>query len=54
MTMHAKNSSTLHRCIELKKCPTDEVCHHVAPLSVGTRPDASTTSSAANVATPNT
>jgi hypothetical protein len=23
MTMHAKNSSTLHRCIELKKCPTD-------------------------------
>ena len=52
--MHTKNSSTLHRCIELKKWPTDEVCHHAAPFSVSTNPDPNTNNSAANVATPNT
>ena len=31
ITMKAKNSSTLHRCRELTKWPTPEVCHHAAP-----------------------
>ena len=31
ITMKAKNSSTLHRCSELTKCPSDEVCHQAAP-----------------------
>jgi hypothetical protein len=52
--MKAKNSSTLHRCIELKKWPTDEVCHHVAPPSTSTNPEMITNTRAASVATPNT
>jgi hypothetical protein len=51
--MNTKNSSTLHRCIELKR-PTDEVCHHVAPPTVSTTPETITNSNAARVATPNT
>ena len=44
MTMKAKNSSTLHRCSEFTKWPTDDVCHQAAPPSVSTTPEASTVS----------
>jgi hypothetical protein len=31
ITMNAMNSSTLHRCRLLKKCPIPEVCHQAGP-----------------------
>ncbi len=52
--MKTKNSSTLHRWVELKKWPTDEVCHHLGPPITSTAPEASTHNNAASVATPNT
>ena len=29
--MKAKNSSTLHRCSEFTKCPSEDMCHQVGP-----------------------
>ena len=54
MTSSAMNSSTLHRCRLLKKCPTGLVCHQSVPPSAIAAPLASTTPSAASAATPNT
>src|SRR5215475_5002760 len=54
ITMVAKNSSTLHRWVELTKWPAEEVCHHAAPFTVSRTPETSTYSSAARLATPNT
>ena len=36
ITMNAKNSSTLHRCSEFTKCPSDETCHQAAPPTAST------------------
>jgi hypothetical protein len=49
-----KNSSTAHRWIELKKCPTPVSCHHAGPFSDRIIPEPTITISAASVATPNT
>ena len=54
MTSSAMNSSTLHRCRLLKKCPTGLVCHQSGPPSARAPPLASTTAKAARDATPNT
>ena len=54
ITMNTKNSSTLHRWVELTKCPTEEVCHHRGPPTMSTTPEARTHSRAARVATPKT
>jgi hypothetical protein len=54
MTMKKKNSSTLHRCVLLKKWPTELVCHQSVPPIAMTKPEATATPSAARVATPNT
>ncbi len=52
--MAAKKSSTLHRCTEFMKWPSDEVCHQATPPMARTRPEAITTTRAARVSTPNT
>ena len=54
MTSSAMNSSTLHMCRLLKKCPTGLVCHQSVPPSAIAAPLASTTTNAASAATPNT
>ncbi len=54
ITMKNMNSSTLHRCRLLTKCPVAEKCHHDGPLSARRPPEISTTSSADKVSTPNT
>ena len=54
MTMNAMNSSTLHRCRLLKKCPTGLVCHQSEPPSASANPEAMTMPRAASEATPNT
>ena len=54
ITMNMKNSSTLHRWVELKKCPTDDVCHQSEPLIARITPEAITYISAARQATPKT
>ena len=54
MTSSAMNSSTLHRCRLLKKCPTGLVCHQSVPPSAIATPLTIATPSAASEATPNT
>jgi len=54
MTMKAMNSSTLHRCVLLKKCPTGLMCHQSVPPIAITNPETIARPSAASVATPNT
>jgi hypothetical protein len=54
MTMKKKKSSTLHRCMLLKKCPIFDRCHHDGPSNARTQPLAITTMRAARVSTPNT
>src|SRR3982751_75830 len=53
-TMKTKNSSTLHRCSEFTKCPSEEVCHQAAPPTESRPPDTRTTTNDAMVSTPNT
>ena len=53
-TMKKKNSSVLHRCRLLTKCPTDEVCHHDGPAIAITAPESRTTANADSDRTPNT
>ncbi len=53
-TMQKKNSSTLHRCVEFTKWPTEEACHQATPFRASTSPEAMTYSNAARLATPNT
>src|SRR5215831_15073125 len=52
--MNAMNSSTLHRCVLLKKCPTGLVCHQSVPPIAMVNPDTIARAKAASVATPNT
>src|SRR5215472_2707829 len=54
ITISAMNSSTLHRCKLLKKCPTGLVCHQSTPPRASANPDTTATPSAARLATPNT
>src|SRR5580692_7607614 len=54
MTMAKKKISTLQRCIEFTKWPTEEPCHHWGPRIARRHPVAMTTTRAANVATPKT
>ena len=54
MTSSAMNSSTLHRCKLLKKCPTELVCHQSGPPSAMAKPLTMTMTNAARDATPNT
>ncbi len=54
MTSSAMNSSTLHRCRLLKKCPTGLVCHQSVPPSAIVNPDTIATPSATSAPTPNT
>ena len=54
MTSSAMNSSTLHRCRLLKKCPTGLVCHQSVPPIAMAKPLTMATPSAASEATPNT
>src|SRR5581483_2599375 len=54
MTSSAMNSSTLHRCRLLKKCPTRLVCHQSTPPRAIAKPLTITTPSAASDATPKT
>src|SRR5580698_2971784 len=48
MTISAINSSTLHRCMLLKKWPTGLVCHQPTPPIVMTKPDTMAMPSAAS------
>ena len=52
--MVAKKSSTLHRCIEFTKSPTEDVCHQRDPPTVKATPEARTTTNDARLSTPNT
>ena len=54
MTKKKKNSSTDHRWMLLKKCPTPVKCHQPGPFSVRIEPDAMITTSDASDRTPNT
>ena len=52
--MKKKNSSTLHRCMLLKKWPMPETCHQVGPLRVRIVPDRMIVASDAIDSTPKT
>ena len=39
ITMVMKNSSTLHRCTLLTKCPSPETWYHCGPFSASTHPE---------------
>jgi len=52
--MKKKNSSTLHRWMLLKKCPTAVVCHQLMPPTARAIPEMMIITRAARVATPNT
>jgi hypothetical protein len=54
ITMVKKNSSMLHRCRLLTKCPSGEAWYPCGPSRASTAPLTRTTTSAARVATPNT
>ena len=54
ITMKKKNSSTDHRWMLLKKCPTPVKCHHAGPFKREDRARAMITISDASVSTPNT
>src|ERR1035437_5985466 len=54
MTIKKKNSSTLHRCRLLRKCPILDTCHHDGPSRARRQPLAMTTIRAAVVNTPKT
>ena len=54
MTMTKKNSSTDHRWMLLKKCPTPVKCHQLGPFRVRIMPDTMITASALSDRTPNT
>ncbi len=53
-TMAKKKISTLQRCSEFTKSPTEEECHHWGPRIASRQPVAMTTVSAAKVVTPKT
>ena len=53
-TMAKKKTSTAQRWMLLKNFPTPDTCHQAGPLSPRIMPEATTTISAAIVATPKT
>src|SRR5579871_4095769 len=53
-TIEKKNSSTLHRCTLLTKCPSLEPWYHCGPSRASTDPERMTSTSAAMVRTPKT
>ena len=53
-TIAKKNSSTLHRWMLLKKCPTPVSCHQAGPFRARMQPEPMITISEAMLATPNT
>ena len=54
ITMNEKKASTLHRCSEFTKCPTDETCHQLGPMMAKTQPVMMTHARLTTVKTPNT
>jgi hypothetical protein len=53
-TVNRKNSSTDHRWMLLKNCPTLDTCHQVGPFSARIIPETMSTASALNDSTPKT
>jgi hypothetical protein len=53
-TMNRKKNSTLHRWVELTKCPNDDTCHQLGPLRLSTTPEAMITTSEAMAPIPKT
>ena len=52
--MKKKNASTLHKWSEFTKCPTDETCHQLGPMTARTQPVMMTQARLTTVSTPKT
>ena len=54
ITMKKKKASTLHRWSEFTKCPVDETCHQLGPMTARTQPVTMTQTRLTTVSTPKT